>query len=42
MMPLKLQGVAGIGATLKAGYNIVTRSEDIDNLAFAFISLLNL
>jgi hypothetical protein len=34
------EGVAGIGATLETGYYVVGGGQDIDNLAFAFVSPL--
>ena len=39
-LSFKLQRMPGIGASLKAGHDIVSRGQDIDDLAFAFVAPL--
>ena len=40
LFAVKNEGVPGIGASLKAGDDVIFRGEDIDNFAFAFVSPL--
>ena len=37
---VEFEGVAGIGATLETGNNIVFGSEDVDDFAFALVAPL--